>query len=132
MNQVKNVPLRILIRIEDQIRRRRVERLRELRRLPIDPAMAERAIHRVNLQAVDQVLVGWRHRIVQVRSMPLHRIVERAHRQMTFPIRRLLVGLVGMNPSSASPEPPINSTTMVSTTPKAILLIAEPPRRSQT
>ena len=61
-NGVEDVPLGIVGRIGDQVRRRRIEGIAERGGLAIEASVAQGAIHGVELHTVDQVLIGGRER----------------------------------------------------------------------
>src|SRR5579871_198765 len=61
---VEDVPLGIVRRIRYEIRRRRIERSDERRRLAIKTSMAEGAVHGVKLHAIFEVRIGRSERIV--------------------------------------------------------------------
>jgi hypothetical protein len=46
--------------------------------------MTQSAIHGVELYPVDQIVVGYRHRIRYLGSMPFHRSIQSRHRYMAF------------------------------------------------
>src|ERR1700751_38361 len=71
-NGVEDVPLGIVGRIRNKVRRRRVERGREGRGLSVETSMTERAIHGVELHAVFAVLVGGSERVADTGSMTVH------------------------------------------------------------
>src|ERR1039458_4998252 len=91
-NHVEDVPFRIIRWMKDEAWRRGIERFLKGRGLAADTAMAKRAIHGVDLQALDQILVRGGYGIVQAGSMTFHRIVERAHGDVDFHRRGSAVG----------------------------------------
>src|SRR6266403_3130123 len=92
-NCVKHVPFRIIGRMKDETWRRWIERFLQGRGLPVEAAMAKRAIHGVDLYPLDKVLIGRRHRIVEVGSMTFHRSIECAHGDLLLQLGRLRVGV---------------------------------------
>src|SRR5712692_3461706 len=87
------MPLRIVERIKDKTRGWRVERFSEYRRLAVETTMTDCAIHGVDLQAFDQVLVGRRNGVVQARGAAFHGSVERSHRNLLLELRWSGIGV---------------------------------------
>ena len=57
---VEDVPLGIVGRIGDEIRRRRIERVGESGGLAVESSVAESAVHGVELHAIFKILIGGR------------------------------------------------------------------------
>src|SRR5579871_2303721 len=71
-NRVIDVPLGIVGRIGDEVRRRRIEGSRERRGLAVEGSVAKSAIHGVELHAVFEIGIGRRERIADARGMTVH------------------------------------------------------------
>src|SRR6202140_690492 len=71
-NCVKHVPFRIIGWVKDEAWRRRIERFLEGPGLAAEAAMGKRAIYCVDLYALDKILIGRRHGIVDVGSVSFH------------------------------------------------------------
>ncbi len=87
-DSVKNVPLGIIERLEDKLRRGRILGMGQQARLVVEPAVTPRAVHRIQLHAVDNVVVGRGHWVVYPRRMALHGSIQRTHGDPLFPARR--------------------------------------------
>src|SRR5438309_6172012 len=61
---VEDMPLRIVQRFENQLRRRRIEAALQRTALLVERSVTEGAVHGVKLHAIDQVGIGCGHRII--------------------------------------------------------------------
>src|SRR5437899_11895293 len=68
-NRIVVEPFRIIGRILNQLRGWRIERTGQRRRLPVERAVAARAVHRVDLHSIDQVFGGGQDRAVDASRM---------------------------------------------------------------
>src|SRR5205085_5642126 len=104
-DSVEDVPLGIIKRLKDDLRRRRVKRILKRAGLLVESAVTEGAVHGVNLHAVDQIRVSSRNWIIDARSVTLHGGVQRAGSDAGFERRRGSVG------SGGKESKPCNSQT---------------------
>src|SRR6185437_12207918 len=124
-DSVEDVPLGIIKRLKDDLRRGRVKRILKRAGLLVESAVTEGAVHGVNLHAVDQVGISSRNWIIDARSVTLHRGVQRAGSDAGFERRRGSVGSGGRNPSHAIPNPSTTRTSSVRITPRIMLRISD-------
>lgn len=89
---VIDVPLGVVGRIGDEIRRRRIKRCGEIGRLVVEASMAEGAVHGVELHAVNEVGVGGCERVGKAGSVAFGRGVDGTHGNVALPVRRFDIG----------------------------------------
>src|SRR5438270_205711 len=71
-NGVEDVPLGIIQRLKNQLRRRRIETVLQRAAFFVKRSVTQGAAHGVDLHAIDQVYVGSGHGVIYARRMPLH------------------------------------------------------------
>ena len=89
---VVDVPFGIVERLADELRGAGVERPSDDTLLFIETAMTEGAVHRIELDAVDKIVVSRRKRIVHAGSAALHGGIERGVGDAGFESRWHCVG----------------------------------------
>src|SRR4029077_672818 len=92
-NRIVVEPFRIIGRILNQLRWRRIERTGQGRRLLVERAVAARAVHRVDLHSIDQVFGRGQDGAVDASRMMIGGRIDCAHRQMSLQFGRGGVGI---------------------------------------
>src|SRR5882762_4586600 len=100
-NGIGNMPLRIIERLENELRYWRIKARPKGAGFSIQPTVASGTIHCVELHTVDEIGIGRGNRVVVVRCSALHGSVHGLARQPGFCVARGLIG-IGINKAQQS------------------------------